>query len=329
PTAGGAARASPPARGRNSTNSGTTMAGISSLGVGSGLDLSTLVKSLVDAERAPTENRLNRRQSTAKTQVSALGTLSSAAGKLLSAVNALKDFETSLKASSSDADTVGVSVGGEADPGQYRVQVQSLAIAQSLASEAFEDVDAALGEGTLTVTVGDQSIDIELTAEANTLSDVRDAINASDVGVNAVIVRDGESHRLLLTSSESGLDYQIDTTVSGSVDTRLASAQMTETAAAQDASFSVNGLQLTSSGNTIDDVIPGLTLNLNRTTEGEDSIAINVEPDRAATRAKLEAVVTAYNALAGRITELGRTNIEAASRGPLVGDSTLRSLEFQ
>src|SRR5690606_22312071 len=104
------------------------------------------------------------------------------------------------------------------------------------------------------------------------------AINSSDAGVNAVIVRDGEAHRLLLTSEESGLDHQMTLTVSGTLDTRLASAQMTETAAAQDASFSVNGLALSASTNTIDDVIPGLTLALNGTTEGEDAIALTVEP---------------------------------------------------
>lgn len=306
------------------------MAGISSLGVGSGLDLGTLVQSLVDAERAPTENRLNRKQSTARTQLSALGALKSAASNLLSAVEALKDFETELKAASSDDDTVAVSVGGDgAVPGRYRIQVQTLARAQSLASEPFDDPDAALGAGTLTLTVGAESVDIDLADGANTLSDVRDAINSSDAGVNAVIVRDGEAHRLLLTSEESGLDHQMTLTVSGTLDTRLASAQMTETAAAQDASFSVNGLALSASTNTVDDVISGLTLALNGTTEGEDAIALTVEPDRGAVREKLNAVVTAYNALAGRVTELGRSDLEAASRGPLVGDSTLRSLESQ
>ena len=97
------------------------MAGISSLGVGSGLDLGTLVQNLLQVERAPAENRLNRQASTAKTQLSALGTLKSAAGGLLDAVKALEDFETSLKAASSDDTVVAVSTGNGADPGHYLV----------------------------------------------------------------------------------------------------------------------------------------------------------------------------------------------------------------
>src|SRR5690606_39536129 len=88
--------------------------------------------------------------------------------------------------------------------GVYNVVVRELASAQSLASEAFDDVDAPLGEGTLTLTVGDRVTEIELAEGSNSLAAVRDAINASDAGVNAVIVRDGEGYRLLLTSAESG-----------------------------------------------------------------------------------------------------------------------------
>jgi flagellar hook-associated protein 2 len=305
------------------------MAGISSLGVGSGLDLGALVENLVNAERAPTETRLNTRQNRARAQLSAFGTLSSAVSALSAAVDALKSFQTKLKATSATADTVAVSTSGTPDPGQYQVRVFELAAAQSFASDAFDDVETSLGEGTLTMTIGDEIAVIELTEGADSLGAVRDAINASGIGVRAVIVRDGEAHRLLLTAAESGLTNQMTLTAAGTVDTRLATAQMTETVAASDASFSVNGLTLSATSNTVDDVIPGLTLTLKRQTEGDESVSLTVEPDRAAAREKLNAVVNAYSALTSRIRELGRYDAEASGRGPLVGDATLRGLESQ
>ena len=114
-------------------------------------------------------------------------------------------------------------------------------------------------------------------------------------------------------------------TVDGSVDARLASDQMTETAAARDALFSVNGLELTASTNTIEDVIDGITLTLKQV--GEDPVAIRVEQDREGVRKALEDVVAKYNALVTQIRDLGRAGVEGAQRGPLVGDSTLRALE--
>lgn len=301
------------------------MSGISSLGIGSGLDLATLVEQLVVAERAPAQNRINLKQAQAQTKLSAFGSLRSAIANLESSVEKLQSFKAGMKATSASPDAVSVTVGDAPVAGVYNVVVHELASAQSLASEAFDDIDAALGEGTLTLTVGDTVTEIELADGANSLAAVRDAINDSDAGVNAVIVRDGDAYRLLLSSAETGAANAMTLTVDGSVDARLASDQMTETAAARDALFSVNGLELTASTNTIEDVIDGITLTLKQV--GEDPVAIRVEQDREGVRKALEDVVAKYNALVTQIRDLGRAGVEGAQRGPLVGDSTLRALE--
>lgn len=301
------------------------MSGISSLGIGSGLDLATLVEQLVVAERAPAQNRINLKQAQAQTKLSAFGSLRSAIANLESSVEKLQSFKAGMKATSASPDAVSVTVGDAPVAGVYNVVVHELASAQSLASEAFDDIDAALGEGTLTLTVGDTVTEIELADGANSLAAVRDAINDSDAGVNAVIVRDGDAYRLLLSSAETGAANAMTLTVDGSVDARLASDQMTETAAARDALFSVNGLELTASTNTIEDVIDGITLTLKQV--GEDPVAIRVEQDREGVRKALEDVVAKYNALVTQIRDLGRAGVEGAQRGPLVGDSTLRAVE--
>src|SRR5690606_1269324 len=201
---------------------------------------------------------------------------------------------------------------------------RELAAAQSLASDLFDDVDAALGEGTLTLTVGDTVTELALAEGTNSLAAVRDAINASDAGVNAVIVRDGDGYRLLLTSAESGAANVMTLTVDGTIDTRLASDQMTETVAAKDAVFVVNGLELTSPTNTIENVIDGLTLTLKQA--GEDPVAIRVEQDREGVRKALDDVVAKYNALVTQIRDLGRPGAKSAQPGPVVGDATQGAL---
>lgn len=301
------------------------MSGISSLGVGSGLDLASLVDSLVAAERAPAEGRINVKQVRAQTKLSAFGSLRSAVAALESSVEKLKSFETQMKATSASSDAVAVSAKGAPVAGVYNVVVHELASAQSLASAVFDDIDAPLGEGTLTITIGETITPIELAEGANSLAAVRDAINESDAEVSAVIVRDGDGYRLLLTAQAPGLANQVAIEIDGTLDARLASEQMTETAAAADASFSVNGLELTASTNMIEDVIDGLTLTLKQT--GEAPVAITVAQDRDGVRSALDDLVSKYNALVSRTRELGRYNAESGQGGPLVGDSTVRAIE--
>ena len=303
------------------------MAGISSLGVGSGLDLNGLVTSLVSAERGPTEARLNRSQSAAETQLSALGRLRAAVSDLAGKVTALDDFEVSRTASSSASSKVQVSTEGNPDLGSFSVRVAELASAQSLASAAFTDSDASLGAGTLVIEQGEESVTIEIGPDNDTLAQVRDAINASDADVQAVIVRDGDSSRLLLTSTQTGAAGAMNLSVTGSVDPRLSSAEMTETAAANDARFSVNGLELTASSNTIENVIEGVTLDLRQTTEGTETVTVTVGQDRAGARGKLEALVRSYNSVVDTVGSLGRVDPEGGKSGPLVGDATMRALQ--
>lgn len=304
------------------------MSTISSLGVGSGIDLENLVNALVRGQRAPQDLQLNRRESRAKLELSALGTLRSAVSSVATAAGALEGTRTPLRSQLNGPEVASVSLGSSAERASYQLRVMQLASAQSQASELFADADAPLGNGMLTVTVGDTSIEIDLSEGDVSLRDVRDAINASDAEVQAAVVRDGEGFRLLLTSAQSGSAGEMSFAVSGSLDTRLSSAELTETQTAQDAVFSINGLELTSSSNSVEDVIPGVTLNLTGTTPDEAaSTTVTIEPDRGAVRQRVEALLTAYNKLVEETRKLGRFNPETQEAGPLLGNSVLRSVQ--
>jgi flagellar hook-associated protein 2 len=320
------------------------MSGISSLGVGSGLDLNTLLDALVKSERSTAEGPLNRRQFSAQTRLSAFGSLKSAASSLADAVAALEDFKVGRAATSSNDAVVTASAAADAAPGGYRIEVEQLATAQSLATSAadlFTDSTSALGEGTLTLSVGGETAAIEIAAGASSLDDVRDAINASGLDVHAAVVRDGEGYRLLLASDATGTAGEITLTVGGTLDARLASSAMDETIAAQDAMFRLNGLELTSSSNTVDDVLSGVTLELHGVSLAGESASLTIGTDKDAVRSKLADVVKAYNALIDKIKASSQVSpatqdssssstdstSAATSAGPLVGDSTLRALE--
>lgn len=305
------------------------MSGFSSLGVGSGLELDGLVRGLVSAERAPQEARLNRSRSAAQTTLSALGSLRSAVSGLTDAVRALQDLSVGVRVKSSDNAAIEARKEGEPDLGSFQLRVAALATAQSLATQVFEDADAELGAGELVISMGEESVTLTLGEGASTLRDVRDAINASELDVQAAVVRDGENWRLLLTSGRTGTAGELTLTAGAGVDGRLASAAMDVTAAAQDAQFSVNGLELTSSSNQIDDVLPGLSLTLRGVTEGDDSVTVSVSPDRDDVRTRLQTLVSRYNALVDNIRSAGRADPEGGNSGPLVGDSTLRAIQSQ
>lgn len=304
---------------------------INSLGVGSGLELGNLVDGLVSIERQAAEGPLDRRQAKAELNFSAIGSLRSSVDGLISAISSLEDSGVGRTVESSFPEAVTATASDTADFSSYLLNVTQVAVAQSLATDAgnlFTDADASLGEGTLTVAVGDTSIEIELSDGEDSLNHVRDAINASDLGIQAAIVQDGDNYNLLLTSSQTGTDGAMSLTVTGTVDTRLASANMAETTAAQDAQYSINGLSLTSSSNTITGVLPEITLELHADTGGQ-SVVLDVESDSDGLGAGLAAFVTAYNALATNMSALGGASPDGSSAGPLVGDASLRALQRQ
>lgn len=301
---------------------------ISSLGVGSGLDLGSLLDNLVAIERQSGERLLNSRQARAETRLSSIGSLRATVDALGAAVTELKHFDLGMSVTSSNADAVTATAGTGADAANYLIGVTQIAVAQSLASDGlnpFADADAALGEGTLTITVDGTTVNLELAAGNNSLRGIRDAINASALDIQAAVVQDGGAYRLLLTSGKTGTAGAMSLGVDGTLDARLASAAMEETAAAQDAIFSVNGLSLSSSSNSVVDVLPGLTLELKAPTASAVSLSVGTDADALGER--LGRLITAYNGLVGNMKKLGAASPDGKTAGPLVGDAGLRALQ--
>ncbi|WP_019592641.1 flagellar filament capping protein FliD [Thioalkalivibrio sp. ALRh] len=301
---------------------------ISSLGVGSGLDLNQIVGQLVAAEREPKEQRLNQREERIDAQISAFGELTSSVDQVGSVLGDLSGFEPEQSASVSDEGVANVTVTGDADNGDFSLEVNRLAQSQIVASAPgdFDSADDAVGAGELTIQVGSGAavtLDVE---EGMTLRDLRNAINDSDAGVRASIVNDGSGARLVMEANETGADNQIQVTADGDPGGlgRLDSNNMVETRAAQDAEAVINGLAVTSSSNTLSDTIEGLEIELTGVSNGPTTVSVS--EDRDELESLLQGFVENYNALIGRTSELTAYDPEEDEAAILAGDSTVRGV---
>ncbi len=341
------------------------MAVISSLGVGSGLDLGSLVSGLLEAERAPAANRLALKEQNFNTELSAFGLLRSSLSQFQGSLSGLQSagVYNTKEISVSDPSIFSVTAENSAEPGSYSVEVTALAKAQSLATSAataFSTIDETIGSGTLTVQFGTtttgpyafsadtstspQTIVVSADNNNTTLSGLRDYINddTNGYGVQASIVNDGNGYRLLLTSENSGAANSMEITSSGDGDgddsdnaglsqlafNASAQSSMTQTVEAQDAALSINGLDISSETNTISNAISGLSIDLLKADAGS-FVSVNVKENRNEITAAVINFVTAYNDLRQNIDAMTSYNAETGTGSALSGDFTVRSIGNQ
>ena len=335
---------------------------ITSTGIGSGLDIESLVTQLVAAERDPVESRLVNNEFQFTSELSALGQFQGALSSVESALGSLASLATfrSLNASSGNEDALTVTAGAAATPSSYQVGITQLAQAHSLASTNFSSLEQEIGTGTLTIRFGttdyvpedpgpesynsfsinaeSDTLSIDIDSTNNTLEGIRDAINAENGDVNAVIVNDGDGFRLLLTAANEGAANSIQVSVEdtgdlNNTDTAGLSAlafnanatNLQQTVAAQDAIFSVNGLSISNDSNTVTEAVEGVSLELNEVTESD--IRVSVTRDTAAVTEAINGFIEAYNNFNQTVDQLAGFDVESGTGGILQGDFTVRSIE--
>jgi flagellar hook-associated protein 2 len=220
-----------------------------------------------------------------------------------------------------------VSATGAALPGVFSVNVTSLAYAQRTYSNAVSSSSEALGKtGTLRLAVGSTTEDIALEA-SDTLQDVVTKINAAGIQVSAAVLEQGSEARLQLRGLGTGVANAITITEmddQGQATTLLGLSDPANTyQKATDAVVEIDGHAVTRSSNQINDAIPGVTLAIT-TANTSSTITIDSDPDTLKTR--VEAVVSAYNAVVSKVHGLAGYGTVQASNTALAGDSTLRSL---
>jgi len=270
-------------------------------------------------------DRLNRNESNYKTQRDALSKLRTALTTFKSAASALKTGKATMLVNSASFSQEGyatATVGSKAQPGSYQFYVEQLASKQQVAVQGLADGSLS---GTLTL----KGQDFDLSGYA-TLEEAAKAINATaDLGVQATLVRSNGQVNLVLTSAESGAANAFAVSLAGN-----AAATATTLSEAADArirmggSFGAGGIELTSSSNTFDNVIDGVSLSVSKLhKDGDAALTLTVGQDLSATKAKAKSFVDAFNALMTSFDSLTASGSESSARGALAGDSSMRAIE--
>jgi len=334
------------------------MATITSLGIGSGIDVNGLVESLITAERELPQLRLDTREAELQAQLSSFGVLQGAMSSFKDTLSGMRTASSAsaLSARVSDQSVLTASTVFTAEEGRHSIEVEALAQGHAVASTAFSDLEAEVGTGTLSFTFGTSSYDEEgvLTGFAKndektthnieitdgSLEGIRDAVNSADIGVTASVVNVGsEGYKLLFSADDVGAKNSLEITVADNetdnVDTTglsqlaygVGNTNMSETLAAQDASILYNGLSVSRDSNTISDLIKGVTLNLSTVSEAGVATDVTVSKSLASIKTKVNDFVAGYNQLVSAISSLTDYNAETGVGAILQGDSVTRNIE--
>ena len=329
------------------------------LGVGSSLDVNSLVTQLMAAEQQPI-TALATKEAKYQSQLTAYGSLKGALSTFQSSVAALSNPAkfTAVSATITDTTLATVTASASAMSGRYSMNITQLAQSQKLqSSSAFTAASTTIGSGTLSISFGTYSADlsgftinpdkttktITIGSNQSSLSGVRDAINAANAGISANIISDGtSSNRLVITSTDSGSANALKITVADSDSSNTDNAGLSQLAydgtspltshmaqptgmEPKDALLTIDGIQIKKPSNTIADAISGMTVNLFKT----GTTDLTVKQDTAAIQSAVQTFVTAYNTLNTTITTLSQYDITNKKAATLTGDSTLNSLKSQ
>ncbi len=326
------------------------------------IDVASIVSQLISVEQQPITG-LNNQITSYQSKISAIGTIQSALASFQTAAQGVNNLAfNSFTASASNSSALSATASSVAQPGSYSLSVSQLAQAQSLVAAGQPSATTAIGSGTPTTLTfdfgtisggtlsngtytgasftsnggGTKSITID--SSNNTLSGIRDAINAANIGVTATIINDGSSspYRLVLTSNTSGVANSMKISVSAGGDPAVSSLlaqdpagtqNLTESSTAQNANFTVNGIPISKNSNTVGDVISGVTLNLSGTSTSP--FTLSVAPDTSSVTTAINGFVTAYNAVIKAIQTQTSYDPTTQVAGTLQGDVSLSIVQSQ
>jgi len=327
--------------------------------VSSNLDVGSIVSQLMAVERKPV-NALKVKEANYQAKLSAFGSIKGAVGgfqNVLASLSNAAKFQ-SLKATPADGTVFAASASSIAAAGTYSLEVSKLAQAQKLVTTGQVSSTTSIGNGTLTfdfgsIAGGALGVDgkytgasftangngaktVTIEANNNSLQGIRDAINAAKVGVTATIINDGGTspYRLALSSDNLGASNSIKISVAGDAalanllgHNPAATQNLSETAAAQNAEFKVDGVAISKTSNSVSDVIQGVTLTLQKITTSPTSLV--VARDTATTKSSIESFVKAFNDLNKALKEFSAYNPATQQGAILQGDATIRTLQTQ
>ena len=329
---------------------------LSALNAGSGLNVPQIVDALVDAERVPKQKRIDEEKEAATVQISALGSLKNELS-VFQTNTAAVDGQVGLTLSSSTSNVILSRTDSSlASDFSHTINVSSIANGQVLnfnnGGSGFSSTTADIGIDSLTIDLGTWSAGpaftangtsstFSLTTGATSLTDVRDAINNSSIGVTASIIEVSTgSYSLMVKSPEGAANaMRVTTSLSGSAvdvmkydpenNSGILKDSATEVVSASDAAFTIDGIAVNRSSNTITDLFSGITVELDDVSAGDLGTNQTISSRYSETDALgiLETVVSEINYLLSFLREQSKPGSNGEDGGPLNGDHFIRYTE--
>jgi len=296
-------------------------------GLISGIDYNTMIEQLIELQRQPIDIKENR-QDAYQTKISRYGELSSKLDALKTASEALstEDNFFSRTAEAGDETILNATASSQAAEGNYTVVVTRLAQAHRIASSsvASETSTVASGAGNFCFQVGGGDTVTVAVDATTTLEDLAGAINTETDDVEASVINDGTGYRLVLKGASSGAANAItvtenDTTL-GLPTGPVSGGQQLQ--AAQDAAFSIDGLPMTRTTNTVEGAVSGLSITLKK----EGTSTLSVTNDAGAIQEKIQAFVSAYNEVVSLVADNVAYDADSGTASAFTGESTARDI---
>lgn len=299
-----------------------TLSGVSKFST----DLQSVLNRAVAIAQLPV-NRLQNTDLNILQQETQLSTLGSAVSDFQSSLTALGKVAQSqaLVASSSNSSVVSVEDTGATSPASYTISnMTSIASAASETSQSgYADANATpvSSTGTLNLVVGSHTYAISLAPAANNLAGLRDAINNLGAGVTATVLTTGTGaapNYLSVTANNTGATtLQLINDPSGANVNLLTSANQ-----GSDAVFKLNGVSVDKPGNTVNDVVSGLTFTILTTTTAGQTVNLSLASDKTQLQSALQSFAASYNALQSAVgAQVGQ------NAGLLSGDVIVRQVQ--
>jgi len=314
------------------------------------LNISAIVSSLTSAFGAGQQNQITSQETTLDAQVSAFGTFTSSLDSLQQTLAALETPSNlaGFSAAVSDTTIATASAAAGAVAGTYQLAVQNIATAASLTSAPIASSTSGVGTGTLTIAVGSASTSINIDSTNDTLAGIAAAINSApnNPGVSATIITGSDGSRLVLSGTTTGAANAITVTQTGgdgglsalTYDPTTNTGGFTQTQAATDANFTINGFAATSASNVASGAISGVTIDLLKASPAVSPATtpatytpttLTVSPDTTAAQTNIAAFVTALNNTLTSIQTLTAYDPTTQTAGALQGNATLQSFQNQ
>ena len=321
---------------------------LSALNVGSGLNVTQIVDALIDAERVPRETQINKQIDERNVSISALGEVKTEVKTFKDNLEFLETTNTNGLVVASSDEAVGIEANGKiaVQPFSHSFEVTQLAAKHTLAFSGFADTTSATGVTDLTIDFGswaagptftprsgNTTVNLNVPPGTDSLADLSNIINNADIGISANVIRVGDGNFALTLVGEEGQENQIRITAENtgvrvdalSYDPATNSADSSnQIIAGTDAEMYIDGVFVSRDSNTVDDLINGVSLSLNKVST--NVATVSAQYDKSVAQETLRLFVEEMNFMLEKLNEVTyRGTAGSDDAGPLAGDPLMRS----